>query len=165
MFNVLNLIIEFSPTLADKDPDDVRLNDTYFSIAYSSSSADKCLLLYFSRMNNLRINGRIWLETTAGGTTERFMGIGRLELLQHIQRTGSINQAAKAMKMSYKRAWDLVHSANALADTPVVSTQTGGEKGGGAIVTPEGEKYVAYYRGLQERFQQFLANESTQLPI
>jgi molybdate transport system regulatory protein len=53
---------------------------------------------------NLRINGRIWLETD----DERFMGKGRLELLEHIQTTGSINQAAKAMKMSYKRAWELV---------------------------------------------------------
>ena len=55
-------------------------------------------------MKNLRINGRIWLETQSSDATERFMGIGRMELLGHIQRTGSINQAAKAMRMSYKRA-------------------------------------------------------------
>ncbi|MBD2699727.1 LysR family transcriptional regulator [Spirosoma sp. BT702] len=115
-------------------------------------------------MNTLRINGRIWLETTADDATERFMGIGRLELLGHIQRTGSINQAAKAMQMSYKRAWDLVQSMNTQANTPLVSTQTGGEKGGGAIVTEEGEKYLNHFRGLQERFQQFLANEMAALP-
>ena len=113
---------------------------------------------------NLRINGRIWLETTPGDTNERFMGIGRLELLGHIQETGSINQAAKAMRMSYKRAWDLVHSMNTLAGTPLVATQTGGEKGGGAIVTEAGQKYVAYYRALHERFQKFLANELANLP-
>jgi molybdate transport system regulatory protein len=116
-------------------------------------------------MNNLRINGRIWLETTSGDATERFMGIGRMELLQHIQRTGSINQAAKAMRMSYKRAWELVHSMNTLADAPLVTTQTGGEKGGGAIVTTEGEKYLVHYRILHERFRQFLTNELTNLPI
>ncbi|UFH54773.1 winged helix-turn-helix domain-containing protein [Spirosoma sp. KNUC1025] len=115
-------------------------------------------------MNKLRINGRIWLETTADNGSERFMGIGRLELLSHIQRTGSINQAAKAMKMSYKRAWDLVHSMNMQADQPLVVTQTGGEKGGGALVTEEGEKYLNHYRGLQERFQQFLTDESANLP-
>lgn len=115
-------------------------------------------------MNNLRINGRIWLETTSDNVTERFMGIGRMELLQHIQRTGSINQAAKAMRMSYKRAWELVHSMNTLADTPLVLTQTGGEKGGGAIVTAEGEKHLVHYRALHDRFQQFLANELANLP-
>ena len=116
-------------------------------------------------MNNLRINGRIWVETTSDNVTERFMGIGRMELLQHIQRTGSINQAAKAMRMSYKRAWELVHSMNTLADAPLVATQTGGEKGGGAIVTAEGEKHLAHYRALHERFRQFLTNELTNLPI
>lgn len=115
-------------------------------------------------MNNLRINGRIWLEITPGDVTERFMGIGRMELLGHIQRTGSINQAAKAMRMSYKRAWELVHSMNTLADTPLVTTQTGGEKGGGATVTAEGEKYLAHYRALHERFRQFLTNELANLP-
>ena len=113
---------------------------------------------------NLRINGRIWLETTSSDASERFMGIGRLELLGHIQRTGSINQAAKAMNMSYKRAWEMVHSMNTQADTPLVTTQTGGEKGGGTIVTEEGEKYLAYYCALQERFQQFLADEMPKLP-
>ncbi len=113
---------------------------------------------------HLRINGRIWLETTAADTAQRFMGIGRLELLNHIQRTGSINQAAKAMKMSYKRAWELVHSMNTQAGTPLVTTQTGGEKGGGAIVTEAGEMYITYYRALHERFQQFLTDELANLP-
>ncbi|WP_420151389.1 winged helix-turn-helix domain-containing protein [Spirosoma sp.] len=115
-------------------------------------------------MKNLRINGRIWLETTANEEAERFMGIGRLELLGHIQRTGSINQAAKAMNMSYKRAWDLVHSMNTQADQPLVITQTGGEKGGGAVITEEGEKFLNHYRGLQERFQRFLTDELANLP-
>ena len=112
---------------------------------------------------NLRINGRIWLETVTVEGTERFMGIGRLELLGHIQETGSINQAAKAMNMSYKRAWDLVHSMNNQASAPLVSTQTGGEKGGGASITAEGEKYLTHYRDLYERFQQFMTAELTRL--
>lgn len=110
-------------------------------------------------MKNLRINGRIWLETLSSDGSERFMGIGRMELLGHIQRTGSINQAAKAMGMSYKRAWEMVHSMNTQADTPLVMTQTGGEKGGGAVVTAEGEKLLLIYHTLHERFQQFLAAE------
>ncbi len=115
-------------------------------------------------MKPLRINGRIWLETVNDDTTvERFMGIGRLELLSHIQRTGSINQAAKAMRMSYKRAWEMVHALNNQADAPVVITQTGGDKGGGAIITAEGEKHLAYYRALHERFQQFLVEEAQKL--
>jgi molybdate transport system regulatory protein len=107
-----------------------------------------------------RINGRIWLETEQG---ERFLGIGRLELLGHIQRTGSISQAAKAMNMSYKRAWDLVQSLNNLAAQPLVLTQTGGQKGGGTSLTAAGEAYLRYYQELHARFQQFMEKESQQL--
>lgn len=109
-------------------------------------------------MKQIRINGRIWLEAD-----ERFMGIGRLELLGHIRQTGSINQAAKAMQMSYKRAWELVQSMNSQADAPLVSTQTGGEGGGGAVVTAEGERWLTYYRGLHERFDQFLRAEEQRI--
>lgn len=108
-------------------------------------------------MLHLRLDGRIWLETEAG---ERFMGIGRMELLQHIQRTGSISQAAKAMQMSYKRAWDLVQSLNQLAGHPLVLTQTGGQKGGGTLLTEAGLTYLTQYEALQVRFQAFLTQET-----
>lgn len=115
-------------------------------------------------MNQLRLNGRIWLETTTGDVTNRFFGMGPMELLRHIQETGSINQAAKAMNMSYKRAWELVQRMNQQADRPLVSTQTGGQKGGGTLVTAEGEKYLVLFQALQERFQQFLSGEIARLP-
>ncbi|UOQ97392.1 LysR family transcriptional regulator [Hymenobacter sp. 5317J-9] len=103
-----------------------------------------------------RLNGRLWFETEDG----RFLGIGRLELLEHIAALGSISKAAQAMGMSYKRAWDLVSSMNAQASTPLVATQTGGTKGGGAIVTEAGQAAIAEFRALQERFQEFMAAET-----
>ncbi len=112
-------------------------------------------------MTDLRIKGRIWLETSDG---ERFMGNGRLELLTLIQETGSINQAAKAMKMSYKRAWELVSSLNRLTEKPLVITQTGGERGGGAVVTDEGVRYLRYYTELRARFLEFMVAEENGLP-
>lgn len=107
-------------------------------------------------MAAFRVNGRIWLETETG---ERFMGIGRLELLHHIEQTGSINQAAKAMKMSYKRAWDLIQSLNQLGGQPLIETKTGGTKGGGATLTAAGKSYLRQYETVQEHFLQFLAQE------
>lgn len=106
-----------------------------------------------------RLNGRLWLETEEG----RFLGIGRLELLERIAELGSISKAAQAMGMSYKRAWDLVSSMNAQAATPLVSTQTGGTKGGGAVVTEAGQAAVAAFQALQARFQKFMALETNRL--
>ena len=106
-----------------------------------------------------RLNGRLWLETDEG----RFLGIGRLELLERIAELGSISKAAQAMGMSYKRAWDLVSSMNAQAAAPLVSTQTGGTKGGGAVVTDAGQAAIAAFRDLQARFQEFMAAETHRL--
>ncbi|WP_345052751.1 winged helix-turn-helix domain-containing protein [Hymenobacter glaciei] len=106
-----------------------------------------------------RLNGRLWLETDEG----RFLGIGRLELLERIAELGSISKAAQAMGMSYKRAWDLVSSMNAQAAAPLVSTQTGGTKGGGAVVTEAGQEAIIAFQALQARFQAFMASETKQL--
>ncbi|GAB3295378.1 winged helix-turn-helix domain-containing protein [Hymenobacter tenuis] len=108
---------------------------------------------------SFRLNGRLWVETD----TDRFMGIGRLELLSQIQAQGSISKAAQHMGMSYKRAWDLVSSLNAQAAKPLVLTQAGGKRGGGAEVTPEGQQLVQEFRALQERFQEFMRLETTRL--
>lgn len=88
------------------------------------------------------------------------MGIGRLELLHHIEQTGSINQAAKAMKMSYKRAWDLIQSLNQLGGQPLVETKTGGPKGGGAVLTVAGITYLRQYETVRDHFLHFLVQES-----
>ena len=108
---------------------------------------------------NYRLNGRLWLETDEG----RFLGIGRLELLEHIAELGSISKAAQAMGMSYKRAWDLVSSMNAQAAAPLVSTQTGGSKGGGAVLTTAGQAALGAFREVQARFQAFMASETQRL--
>ena len=106
-----------------------------------------------------RLNGRLWLETDEG----RFLGIGRLELLERIAELGSISKAAQAMGMSYKRAWDLVSSMNAQAAAPLVSTQTGGTKGGGAAVTAAGQAAIVAFKELQVRFQAFMVIETQRL--
>ena len=75
---------------------------------------------------NFRINGSLWME----GDGTRFFGPGPVELLQRIEETGSINQAAKKMGMSYKKAWEMVNRLNEIVGSPLVITATGGEKGG-----------------------------------
>ncbi|GAC1605199.1 MAG: hypothetical protein NVS3B25_34510 [Hymenobacter sp.] len=67
------------------------------------------------------------------------------------------------MNMSYKRAWDMVASMNAQVRTPLVQTQTGGKRGGGAGLTPAGERVVAEFRALHARFAAFLADETARL--
>ena len=53
------------------------------------------------------------------------------------------------MDMSYKRAWDLVDEINHICGHPAVEPQAGGKNGGGAMLTPFGEKLVARYRKIE----------------
>lgn len=103
-----------------------------------------------------RVTGRLWIESTE----DRFLGPGRIELLEKISQFGSIAKAAEAMGMSYKKAWDLVNSMNHQARQPVVLTQTGGRKGGGALVTDHGQRAITLYKALHDRFRQFLEGET-----
>lgn len=106
-----------------------------------------------------RVNGSLWLE----GNGRRFFGPGPVELLELIAETGSIRKAAKAMGMSYKKAWDIVSRINGLTAAPLVKTSIGGEDGGGSAISPEAKQLIAWYRELRERFRLFLEQESAGL--
>jgi molybdate transport system regulatory protein len=77
------------------------------------------------------------------------MGPGKAELLERIAATGSIAAAARAMGMSYKRAWVLIETLNAMFDQPVVESTRGGPGKGGAVLTGRGEAVLAAYRSVE----------------
>jgi molybdate transport system regulatory protein len=87
------------------------------------------------------------------------MGPGKAALLEVIARTGSISGAAREMRMSYKRAWDLVEELNATFRGAVVETSAGGAGGGGARLTPLGEEILRRYRALERKTQRAAAPE------
>ncbi|MFZ5541545.1 MAG: winged helix-turn-helix domain-containing protein [Pseudomonadota bacterium] len=77
------------------------------------------------------------------------LGPGKVELLEHIARERSIAAAARAMGMSYKRAWALVDTMNQLFREPVVTTQPGRNTAGATEVTAFGRRVVALYRATE----------------
>ena len=77
------------------------------------------------------------------------LGPGKAELVELIDETGSISAAARAMDMSYRRAWLLVEAMNASFVQPLVLTEVGGTRGGGARVTAFGRRVVEEYRKMQ----------------
>jgi molybdate transport system regulatory protein len=111
------------------------------------------------RNRDFRVNGSLWIECDG----RRFFGPGPAELLEKIQATGSINQAAKQMRMSYKKAWEIINMLNASSARPLVETQTGGPAGGGSVITDEARTLVAWYQQLRERFAGFLEKETRKL--
>ena len=77
------------------------------------------------------------------------MGPGKVELLEGIVETGSIAAAGRRMGMSYKRAWLLVDEMNTMFAGPLVDAAKGGAGGGGAALTPLGQRMLTAYRGLE----------------
>ncbi|HXX03776.1 MAG TPA: LysR family transcriptional regulator [Xanthobacteraceae bacterium] len=77
------------------------------------------------------------------------IGPGKIALLEAIRSTGSISAAARAIGMSYRRAWLLVEEINKTLREPAVRAETGGVRGGGAVVTPVGERVVGLYRTIE----------------
>lgn len=95
----------------------------------------------------LKADGRFWL--TLDG--RNFLGRGRIELLQRIRETGSISKAAKAMKMSYKAAWDAADAMNTAWQSPLVESGPAGSR-----LTEDAERLIAAYQKAEARHAIFM---------
>ena len=101
----------------------------------------------------IELGGSLWM--TVGG--ESLGGSGRVQLLALVGEQGSITHAAKAMKMSYKAAWDAIDTMNNLAGEPLVERVAGGKGGGGTRLTQRGQQLVENFRRIEAEHQRFIA--------
>jgi molybdate transport system regulatory protein len=74
------------------------------------------------------------------------IGEGRAEILRNIEETGSINQTAKLMKMSYKAVWSKIKATEKHLDTRIVHTN----RKEGSRLSTEGKVLLEKYRRLKE---------------
>jgi len=86
------------------------------------------------------------------------VGPGKIDLLEAIDASGSLSQAARDLGMSYRRAWLLVDSFKSAFRQPVTLATTGGKGGGGVALTPFGAALVRSYRALEREFAALAAN-------
>ena len=79
------------------------------------------------------------------------LGPGKVDLLEAIERAGSISAAARELGLSYRRAWDLVDTMNHCFKNPLVTRVKGGKGGGGAQLTAEGRNILKLYRTMETK--------------
>ena len=78
------------------------------------------------------------------------LGPGKIALLERIEATGSLSQAARELGMSYRRAWLLLADVNQMFTDPATTTSVGGTGGGGAQLTDLGREIVRAYREIED---------------
>jgi molybdate transport system regulatory protein len=92
----------------------------------------------------IEVRSKVWLEVL----NRPFLGPGRQALLRAVDEEGSISRAAKLLRMTYRRAWGQIKGMEEQLGLPLVIKQTGGQGGGGAVLTPEARDLLAKYGSL-----------------
>ena len=78
------------------------------------------------------------------------IGPGKMELLAQLAETGSLNEAARRLDMSYMRAWTLMNTMNKCFRKPVTVAQRGGKTGGGMEMTETGRQALELYQRMEQ---------------
>ena len=103
-----------------------------------------------------KLRGRLWVET--GGSAA--LTEAGADLLEQIAACGSLSEAARRLRFSYRRAWLLTDAMNKRWSGPLVTTATGGKRGGGTQVTELGLAVLRAYRDLQLQLEALLGDNA-----
>ena len=107
----------------------------------------RAILWYRSGMVEVSVSFRVDFSPKCA------VGPGKIALLENIGSTGSLSEAARRLKMSYRRAWLLLEDLNTSFQQPVAEMSVGGRGGGGASLTAFGTELVAAYRSLEAQIR------------
>jgi formylmethanofuran dehydrogenase subunit E len=104
--------------------------------------------------NEIEVKSKLWLEIDG----EPFFGRGRRYLLEAIESYGSINQAAKQINISYRKAWSYIKAMEERLGLKLVERHVGGRYGGGAALTAEAKVFLKKYALLEEGMNEVVDN-------
>ena len=109
----------------------------------------------------LKSGGVRWAYSFFAGWIEKdgelYLGGGRVMLLEHIEKLGSIAAAARSMNLTYNNAWLWINAMNKLAPSPLVERMAGGAGGGHARLTEEGHKAIIQFHKLRARLEELVS--------
>ena len=108
-----------------------------------------------SSKSNISVRVKLWLEIRG----EPFFGEGRVQLLKGIEQYGSINKAAKAAKIPYRRAWGYLHMMEKRLGIKMLNTRVGGLNGGGTQLSREAKELLCRYENISSHLEGFVEKE------
>lgn len=102
-------------------------------------------------VKKLTIKSKIWI---ADEEAKVVFGLGRLRILDAIERHGSIHAAASELRMSYRAVWCRIKATESRLGKALVTSRTGGTGGGGSELTPYAKSVLEHFRELQKEINQ-----------
>jgi len=95
----------------------------------------------------MKVRTKVWIDDDHDKVV---FGSGRVRILEAIDRLGSMNKAAKELKMSYRALWGRIKSTEDRIEAKILMTRPGGGKGSGSILTPAGKRLLRNYKLLSD---------------
>ncbi len=106
-----------------------------------------------SRLDNLRLNYKIWLETS---DRDGILGDKKCELLRAIDETGSLNDAMKKLNLTYRKTWDNLRKIERELGFPLIKPTRGGADGGSTVLTTEGKILIQAFEKFHSEYDQII---------
>ncbi len=100
----------------------------------------------------MEIKSKLWIEVDG----RPVFGRGRRFLLEAVGKHGSINQAAREINISYRKAWGFIKAMEAWLGFKLIERQTGGRNGGGATLTEEARDFIDKYKSLESGIKEMV---------
>ncbi len=93
--------------------------------------------------------------------SEVFFGNGIAELLENIDKTGSLAMACGAMDMAYSKAWKIIKRAEKELNFSLIERKAGGQGGGGSTLTQEGRDFLKRYLSFRKDVEDYCLDTIT----
>lgn len=94
----------------------------------------------------LEVRSKVWIERDG----QVVMSDWRMELLQRIDRTGSLMRAAEEMRVPYRTAWQRLKESEERLGFRLIDSQSGGAEGGGSALTDAARDILRRYQQLTD---------------
>ncbi len=104
------------------------------------------------RVGEIEIRSKLWIEVDG----EPVFGRGRRFLLEAIDTHGSINQAAKEVGISFRKAWSHIKAMEERLGMKLVDRQAGGKNGGGAALTDDARTFLKKFEAMEEGIREIV---------
>ncbi len=98
----------------------------------------------------LFIRSKVWIEDQDGNV---IFGLGRIKILEAVDRLGSLQAAAKELKMGYRAIWGRIRATEERLGESLLVRTIGGSTGGGSRLTPFARMLLEQFNELHQEIR------------